>query len=135
MAEKALKLEIATPQKLAVSQEVSLVTVPGGEGEFGVLPGHTPFLTTVRPGRLEYEANGKREVLAVGWGYAEVGPDKVLILTEMAKTPGEINRDEVRREYEDLTQRLQGGISPEEREALAKSLERVKAQLKVLELA
>ncbi len=132
MADRALKLEIATPQRLALSQEVSLVTVPGGEGEFGVLPGHTPFLTTVRPGRLEYEAGGKREVLAVGWGYAEVGPDKVLILTEMALKPGEIDRDQVRKEYEELTQKLQGDVTPEEREALTKSLERVKAQLKVL---
>ncbi len=135
MAERALKLEIATPQRLVLSQEVSLVTVPGGEGEFGVLPGHTPFLTTVRPGRLEYEAQGKREVLAVGWGYAEVGPHKVLILTEMAKRPGEINRDEVRREFEDINRHLAGEITPEEREAFTKRLERVKAQLKVLESA
>jgi len=135
MAEKALKLEIVTPQRLALSQEVAVVTVPGGEGEFGVLPGHTPFLTTVRPGRLIYEAGGKREAMAIGWGYAEVGPSKVLILTEMAKRPGEIDRDEVRREYEELSQRLHGEITPEEREALSRGLERIKAQLKVLESA
>jgi F-type H+-transporting ATPase subunit epsilon len=135
MAEKALKLEIVTPKSQVVSQEVEIVTVPGGEGEFGVLPGHTPFLTTVRPGRLVYEAGGKRETLAVGWGYAEVGPSRVLILTEMARRPSEIDRDTVRREYDDLSQRLKGDVSPEEREAISRQMERVKAQLKALEAA
>jgi F-type H+-transporting ATPase subunit epsilon len=135
MAEKALKLEIVTPESQAVSQEVEVVIVPGGEGEFSVLPGHTPFLTTVRPGRLVYESGGRRETLAVGWGYAEVGPFRVLILTEMARKSSEIDRDTVRGEYEALYQRLKADISPEEKEAVSRQLERVKAQLKVLEAA
>ncbi len=135
MAERPLKLDIVTPERLAVSQEVEMVTVPGGKGEFGVLPGHTPFLTTVKPGRLVYEAGGKRDSLAIGWGYAEVGPYRVLILTEMAKRPSEIDRDAVRREYEELSQRLVGEVPLEEREAISRQLERVKAQLKVLEAA
>ena len=135
MPEKALKLEIVTPESQAVSQEVEVVVVPGGEGEFSVLPGHTPFMTTVRPGRLVYESNGRREALAVGWGYAEVGPLRVLILTEMARKPSDIDRDAVRKEYETLNQRLKTDMTPEEREAVSRQLERVKAQLKVLEAA
>jgi len=135
MAEKALRLEIVTPKSQVVSQDVDMVTVPGGEGEFGVLPGHTPFLTTVRPGRLVYESAGKREVLAVGWGYAEVCPSRVIFLTEMARRPSEIDREAVREEYENLSQRLKGDVSAEEREAISRQMERVKAQLKVLETA
>jgi len=134
VAERSLKLEIVTPEALAISQDVDIVTVPGGLGEFGVLPGHTPFLTTVKPGKLTFESHGKRSVLAIGWGYVEVRPYKVLILTEMAKKPEEIDRDRVREEYEELTSKLsQPGLSPEQREAVLKHLERVKAQIKVLE--
>lgn len=136
MAEKSLKLEIVTPESLALSEDVDIVTVPGGLGEFGVLPGHTPFLTTVKPGKLTFESSGRRGVMAIGWGYAEVRPYKVLILTEMAKRPAEIARDQVRDEYEELVSRLrQPELTPEEREAILKHFERIKAQLKVLEVA
>ncbi len=133
MAVEGLQLEIATPKRLAVSQEVTSVTVPGAEGEFGVLPNHTPFLTPIRPGKLSYEAGGSREELAVGWGYAEVRPDKVLILTEFAETRSEIDAEKVKSEVQELTKKLQeGGLSPEETDSLRKQMDRLQARLKLL---
>lgn len=85
MAEK-LFLEVVTPQKSVVSEEAEIVVAPGSEGEFGVLKGHTTFLTSLKMGTLRYkDANGKERVLFINGGFAEVLPTKVTILAESAE--------------------------------------------------
>ncbi|HZS38202.1 MAG TPA: ATP synthase F1 subunit epsilon [Polyangia bacterium] len=80
-----MKVEIVTPRGLAVSTDADEVTAPGVRGEFGVLPGHTPFIAALKPGVLSFRKGGKREVLAVGAGFAEVsGKDRVVVLTQQA---------------------------------------------------
>jgi F-type H+-transporting ATPase subunit epsilon len=84
MAEK-LFLEVVTPQKAIVSEEVEIVVAPGSEGEFGALKGHTTFLTSLKMGTLRYkDAAGKERLLFINGGFAEVLPDKVTILAESA---------------------------------------------------
>jgi F-type H+-transporting ATPase subunit epsilon len=84
MAEK-LFLEVVTPQKAIVSEEVEIVVAPGSEGEFGALKGHTTFLTSLKMGPLRYkDAAGKERLLFINGGFAEVLPDKVTILAESA---------------------------------------------------
>jgi F-type H+-transporting ATPase subunit epsilon len=91
MAEK-LFLEIVTPQKAIVSEEVEIVVAPGSEGEFGALKGHTTFLTSLKVGTLRYnDANGKKKLLFVNGGFAEVLPDKVTILAESAEYEQDID--------------------------------------------
>lgn len=90
MADKLL-LEIVTPYRLVMSEEVDEVVAPGLEGEFGVLPGHTPFLTILKLGEMSYRKGSERWFLALNWGYAEVGPDKVIILAEGAERAEEID--------------------------------------------
>lgn len=75
-------LEIVTPTQLVLSEQVDFMTATGSEGEFGVLPGHAPFLTTLKPGELSYKIGNDTTRLAIGIGYAEVGPEKVTILAE-----------------------------------------------------
>jgi len=85
MAEK-LFLEVVTPQKAVVSEEVEIVVAPGSEGEFGALKGHTTFLTSLKEGIVRYkDASGKEHSLMVTGGFAEVLPDKVTILAESAE--------------------------------------------------
>ena len=85
MAEK-LFLEVVTPQKAIVSEEVEIVVAPGSEGEFGALKGHTTFLTSLKVGTLRYkDANGKERLLFINGGFAEVLPNKVTILAESAE--------------------------------------------------
>ncbi len=84
-------LEIVTPYKLILSEDVEHMTAPGAEGEFGVLKGHTPFLTALKPGELTYGKGNFHCSLAVSWGYAEVGHDKVTILAESAEKAEEID--------------------------------------------
>lgn len=91
MAEK-LFLEVVTPQKAIVSEEVEIVVAPGSEGEFGALKGHTTFLTSLNLGTLRYkEANGKERLLFINGGFAEVLPNKVTILAESAERRQDID--------------------------------------------
>lgn len=90
MADK-LKLEMVTPYKRVLSQEVDEVTAPGLLGELGLLPGHTPLLTTMRVGELTYLQDGQRFHVAVNWGYLEVENDTVTVLAETAEKADEID--------------------------------------------
>jgi F-type H+-transporting ATPase subunit epsilon len=81
-----MHLEVLTPLKSAVSADVDEVTVPGLVGDFGVLPGHTPFLTALRAGTLSWRGKGGAGTLTVGPGYCEVdGKDKIVVLTQSAE--------------------------------------------------
>lgn len=88
-----LILEVVTPEKIIFSGSVDEVTIPGTEGEFGVLRGHEPFLTSVDIGALYFLAGGKKVDYAVNTGYAEVTGSKVTILIETAERADAIDKD------------------------------------------
>lgn len=87
-----LSLEVATPDGLALKTEAEMVTAPSVEGEFGVLPGHLPLLAATRAGLLTYRVGGRNEVAAIGPGFVEARPDKVLVLTDAFLKPASIDR-------------------------------------------
>ena len=103
-----LVLELATPMRLVVSEEVDEVVAPGVEGYFGVLPGHAPFLTTLGIGEVMYRAGRDERYLAVAGGFAEVRNDKVIVLAENAERPDEIDRERAQRARERAERRLTG---------------------------
>jgi len=81
-------LEVVTPAGSAVSTNADEVIVPGAEGEFGVLPGHTPFISALRPGNLRYKSGAEVHTLSIGAGLVEVtGLDKIVVLTDRAVRP------------------------------------------------
>ncbi|PLX92820.1 MAG: ATP synthase F1 subunit epsilon [Desulfuromonas sp.] len=86
-----LKLEMVTPYKRVLSEEVDEIIAPGTLGELGILPGHTPLLTTLKVGELTYRKGGAAFHVAVNWGYVEVEGDKVTILAETAEPADEID--------------------------------------------
>jgi F-type H+-transporting ATPase subunit epsilon len=90
MAEK-LKLDLVTPYRHVLSQEVDEVTAPGTLGEFGVLPGHTPLLTTLKIGELTYKQGHEVFPVAINWGYVEVENDVVTVLVETAEPADQID--------------------------------------------
>lgn len=108
-----LTLEIATPTRLAVSDQVDEVVVPGIEGYFGVLPGHAPFLTTLGIGEITYRKGREEFHLAVAGGFCEVRNDKVIVLADMAERPEEIDRDRAERARQRAEQRLAGRTQEE----------------------
>ncbi len=90
MAEK-LKLEMVTPYKKVLSEEVDELTAPGLIGELGILPGHTPLLTTLKVGELTYKKGNQSYHVAVNWGYLEVEEETVTVLVDTAEKADEID--------------------------------------------
>jgi F-type H+-transporting ATPase subunit epsilon len=106
MAEN-IQLEVVTPEKAVVNEAVQTVVAPGVLGEFGVLVGHTPFLTSVKTGTIRYiDAAGKENYLFVSGGFAEALPDKLTILAESAEKCQDIDSDRASSSKERAEKRL-----------------------------
>ncbi len=106
-----LHFELVSPEKLLRSADVYMVVVPGTEGDFGVLPGHAPLVSTIRPGAIEvYPAsmNDTPERIFIDGGFAEVGPDGLTILAESAVPVGEIDVEGTARELAAAREALRG---------------------------
>src|SRR5688500_15280137 len=86
-----LELQIVTPERLLVSEQVDELQIPGAEGYFGVLPGHTPLLAALKAGELWYRKGQTKTYLSVAFGFAEVLPDRVTILAQLAERAEEID--------------------------------------------
>ncbi len=126
-----LKLEIVTPEGVAYSDDVDLVTLPGSEGEMGVYPQHVPLMTRLVPGELAVRQGAKEFFLAVGEGFVEITGDHVSVLTDMAVKADSIDEakaEEARRRAE---ARLQEKISAEEVATVNAALAHSLAQLHV----
>lgn len=90
MADK-LKLDIVTPYGLVFSEEIDEVQASGSEGEFGVLPEHAPFVATLKIGMLKCKSGGSEQYFFVNRGYAEVGPDSIVVLADSAEKSSDID--------------------------------------------
>jgi len=106
LGRSSFRLEVVTPERLIVSDEVTEFMAPGSEGYFGVLPGHIPFITTLKIGELTYWKGKDERHLAVTWGYAEVRGDKVIVLAETAELAEEIDAERAQRARERAERRL-----------------------------
>ncbi len=95
----SLQFELVTPERLAVSEPVAMVEVPGEMGDFGVLPGHAPFFSMIRPGVITVHANDSSQTrYFVPAGYAEVNPDGCTLLVEKARNLAQVTREEAQHE-------------------------------------
>ena len=87
----SLTLEIVTPERSLVNEQVDEVQLPGAEGYFGVLPGHTPLLATLQVGELWYRIGSEKHYLSIAFGFVEVLPERVTVLAQIAERPQEID--------------------------------------------
>ena len=101
-----LTLEIVTPDRALLREEVDEVVVPGSEGEFGVLPGHTPLLSTLQIGELWYRQGQEKHFLAIAFGFVEVLPDRVTVLAQVGERAQEIDVQRAERAKQRAEQRL-----------------------------
>jgi F-type H+-transporting ATPase subunit epsilon len=99
MASK-IHFELVTPERLLVSEEVDEVIAPGFRGEFGVLPEHTYYLTTLSIGVMRYRIGNETFKIAVGGGFAEVTPERVVVMADVAERAEEIDLDRARKAFE-----------------------------------
>lgn len=124
-------LEIVTPEKLAFSSMVEQVNIPGSEGQIGVLKGHTPLLSFVNIGELNFVKDEKRIYFAVNKGYVEVALNKVTVLVETAERSDAINKDRAQlakeRAHADLAKKKPGASDDYEilKAALARAISRL----------
>jgi F-type H+-transporting ATPase subunit epsilon len=130
-----LHLEIVTPAKITVSQDVDMVVAPGSLGEFGVLEGHVPFLSGIVPGELRYTVDDKTEYLAVTSGFAEISDDNVSILVDAAEKASDIDLERAKKAVERATERLAKDRSAEEIDFIRAeaALKRAMMRIKVAE--
>jgi F-type H+-transporting ATPase subunit epsilon len=101
-----IHLEIATPDRQVVRDSVSAVSVPGKEGEMGILPGHAPLLSLLKVGELSYSHGNLTHFLCISWGFVEVLPDRVIILAQTAERAEEIDVERAKRAKERAEGRL-----------------------------
>jgi F-type H+-transporting ATPase subunit epsilon len=127
-----LLLEVVTPEKAVASEEVDVVVANGYEGEFAVLPNHTPFLTSLQTGGLWYRQAGKVEWLAVAGGFCEVSENKVTVLAESAERARDIDAERARKARERAEQRMRSKEKIDSARAEA-ALRRAMVRLKIAE--
>jgi F-type H+-transporting ATPase subunit epsilon len=132
MAEN-IKLEVVTPEKAVVDEEAQMVVAPGTMGEFGVLAGHTTFLTTLKVGAIRYtDVNGKEHYVFVSGGFAEALPEKVTVLAESAERRNGIDLVRAKDALQRAEQRLAEDRAKEDidfvraKAALERALQRIK---------
>lgn len=132
MAEKIL-LDIVTPERRVLSETVDIVVAPGEEGEFGVLPGHIPFLCKLKVGELRFRIGASSRHIAVMGGYAEVLPHRVTVLATAAEEASEIDVMRAKAARERAERRLAEAKDQMEFTRAQAALQRAIARLKVAE--
>jgi len=129
MAEN-IKLEIVTPEKSVVNEEAQIVMAPGSLGEFGVLSGHTPFMTSLKAGAVRYvDKAGKERFVFVSGGFAEALPNKVTILADSAERRKDIDIERAKAALARAEERLakEGDVDfTRARAALARAILRIR---------
>ena len=105
-----LHLEIVTPERLAYSDDVDMVLVPGSEGELGILPHHTPLVSLLGLGELKIRKGGQEESFAIVGGFLQVRPDKVVVMAETASLASEIDLERAQEARKEAERALESGF-------------------------
>jgi F-type H+-transporting ATPase subunit epsilon len=131
-----IRLDVVTAERMVYSDDVDMVVAPGFEGQLGILPNHTPLMTTLLPGELRIKKGGEEVSLVISGGFLEVRPDKAIVLAGTAERADEIDVERAKaarkRAQERLSQQRELGIDGARAEA---SLRRSLARLRVAETA
>jgi len=128
------QLEVVTPEKVLVKDSAEEMQLPGKNGYLGILPGHAPLITELAIGKMTYHnAAGDQKTLAVAWGFAEVLPDKVTVLAELAELPEEIDVSRAREAKERAEKRLASNDAEVDVKRAQDALARANCRLQVAE--
>ena len=132
MADK-IAFELVSPDRLLISEEVDMVVVPGTEGDFGVLHGHQPMISTVRPGILEVQNSGSDDrCIFVNGGFAEITSDRCAVMTEEAVPVEDLKRGDLEQRIKDAEEDAQEARSDLERHLLELKLTTLREILQVV---
>lgn len=124
------QLQVATPERLFVDEQVSEAQIPGKNGYMGILAGHAPLLSALKPGVLTYNGGGGgKNVLVIDGGFVEVFDNHVRVLADHAEAAQDVQTDRARQQLEEATRRLQEAKDTNESEAALRSMEQAQARL------
>ncbi|MDX2028749.1 MAG: ATP synthase F1 subunit epsilon [Alphaproteobacteria bacterium] len=132
----SFQFELVSPEALLVNKQVALVTVPGGEGDFGVLAGHAPLIASVRPGIIEVfeqEGSAASDRIFVAGGFAEVTNERCTVLAEDAVPVAELNRTELEEQAANLVEDIALAKTDGERASLQAKLAIAKAKMQAIQ--
>ena len=129
MTEEKLNLEVVSPEKLIMSKSVDMVTVSGTEGDFGVLPGHTALVSSIRPGLLQIEADKDVEIFFISGGFIEVIEDKVSILATDVISPNDINVSECEDKIKKCNEKIEASENEVDTKSFLKSIAKYQAMI------
>ena len=128
----ALQLDVITPERRLLSEQVDSVTLPGAGGELGILPGHTPLISELQTGLLSFARGAETRRLLVSGGFVEVNEDRVSVLADLAEFPEEVDAARARTEREEAERRLAAFTgTPEELNDLRAQLARADTRLQL----
>jgi F-type H+-transporting ATPase subunit epsilon len=119
--------ELVSPEKIAFSGEVDQVDVPGAEGDFGVLAGHAPLIALLRPGMMTVYAGGQTTKLVVLGGFAEVGPDGLTVLADVATSLADLDRTVLQQQIAKMEQSIKEMVQGSELDRAITKLDHFKA--------
>ena len=129
-----IRLEIVTPERAVLTDDVDMVIAPGSEGYLGILPRHTPLLTALGPGEFRVKKAGVEEILAVFGGFMDVRGDRVVVLTDAAEHAAEIDASRAAESRERAQQALTAGpLSAADEQRARSALQRALVRLRVSE--
>lgn len=128
-----VKFELVSPERLLMDVEVDRVTVPGTEGYFGVLPGHAPVMSAIKPGVVEVLTNGEATKLFIKGGFAEVTPEGLVILAEEAIALKDLNRADLAQRLKDAEEDLEDAKNDDERSQAQAHIEELGRLLEAVE--
>ncbi len=131
MLPERITVDLITPERRVLCQEVEEVVMPGEQGSFGVRPGHHPLLSALDPGRLWFVKAGAAEEFAVGEGFAEVLRDRVNVLVSTCEAAPEIDVERARRAFDRARERLRSRDPGVDRARAERALRRAQARLQV----
>ena len=132
--ENTFEFELVSPERLVVSEPAQMVVLPGGDGDFGVLPGHAPLLSTMRPGTIcVFENNKVRARIFVGGGFIEVTPQSCTVLAEVAVSLDELDRAAIEQNIRDLRDDVADKQDDAQRAEAERGLDVARAMLAALD--
>jgi F-type H+-transporting ATPase subunit epsilon len=132
MADK-IAFELVSPDRLLISEDVDMIVVPGTEGDFGVLLGHQPMISTVRPGILEVQnSGGEDRRIFVNGGFAEITSDRCAVMTEEAVPVEDLKRGDLEKRIKDAEEDAQEARSDLERHLLDLKMTTLREMLQVV---
>lgn len=127
------QLQVATPERLFVDEQVSEAELPGRNGYMGILPGHAPLLSALAPGILTYGSGGNRQALVIDGGFVEVFDNQVRVLADSAQRADQVDANQARQDLDAANRALREAQNSEESDAALQLLQKAQARLDVSE--